>query len=298
VYATIPGDAEVHANHLIALDVNGEVVSSVHIGSEPGSMAISDDHSALWVSLRGSFSIRRVDLTGDEPSPGVQHRLPLGESGELGTAGPMVVLPGKPDSVAVSIHLLDRSPTFDGVVLFDAGVARPKRTPGHTGAACLTGGPEGYLFGFDNGIDSFPFYSIRIGPEGLSQRGRGDMVSGFGEDIVYYNNRVFATSGAVVDVSVPGSPRREGVFAFQGSVIPQQDGTVVMLSSPFSDQGATLRLLDVDTFTQLESVPVGLQDIEVVLSFVQFEPGTYAVVAGGYSWKGDVYVMSKPSFKR
>jgi hypothetical protein len=140
VYATVPDNANQHAGHLVALDVNGAIASSVHVGSEPTSMAISDDYTTLWVGLHRLASIRRIDLTGDEPSPGVEYPLPPGDWGRVAGAGPMVVLPGQPDSVAVSTHEWNSSPSFLGLVLLDNGIPRPARTPGHTGAARLTGG--------------------------------------------------------------------------------------------------------------------------------------------------------------
>jgi hypothetical protein len=134
----------------------------------------------------------------------------------------------------------------------------------------------------------------------LTQTAHVDLVDGFGVDIVYHDNRVFANSGEVVDVSDPTSPRREGMFAFHGSVIPQQDGTVIMLADPaaYARVEATLRLLDLATFTQLKSAPAGMAGANGVTSFVQIGPGRYAALAEDASWQSKVYLLSAPSFER
>lgn len=62
----------------------------------------------------------------------------------------MVLLPGTTSSLAVTLHIDNLSPSLVGVVLLDDGIPRPARLPGHTGASRLTGGPNGYLFGFNN----------------------------------------------------------------------------------------------------------------------------------------------------
>src|SRR5213075_494442 len=101
-------------------------------------------------SLLGSYEIRRVDLASGSPLPGEQFSLPTGQFGDLAFAGPMVVLPGTTGSVGLSLHYPDLSPSYAGTAIVDDGVARPEQTPGHTGAARLTGGPAGWLFGFNN----------------------------------------------------------------------------------------------------------------------------------------------------
>jgi len=72
-YATVAGDAAKYGNSLVVIDAaSASVVSSVSLGSQPWTMALSDDASTLWVSLRGSYEIRRVDLTSGTPVPGPQ----------------------------------------------------------------------------------------------------------------------------------------------------------------------------------------------------------------------------------
>jgi hypothetical protein len=303
-YATIPGNAEKYPNSLIALNAGGEIVSSVEIGAEPESMAISDDHTTLWVGLRGSRSIRRVDLNGSEPTPGVEHQLPPDRGGDVEYAGSIVVLPGKPNSVAVCLYQWMRLPRYNGLVLLDNGIPRFEPDRSYDGGRRLTGGPPGYLYGFDDESTGFGFYSYRISEHGLLRTEYRNLVGGFGMDIVYYDRRVFGGGGEVIDVSHPELPRLLGKFAFYGSVIPQQDGTVVMLSKPpewaFIEAGreATLRLLDIATLTQLKSAPAGLKEPKEVMGFVQIEPGTYAVLAGEDYKQATIYLMSAPSFKR
>jgi hypothetical protein len=244
----------------VVVDQTGTVVASVFIGSQPSTMALSDDASTLWVSLRGSYEIRRVDLGSGSPLPGSQYTLPPGDWGDLGFADPMVVLPNTTGSVAVSLHTTEFSPSYLGTAIVDDGVARPEQLPGHTGASRLTGGPDGWLFGFNNQHTGFEFFAVGVTPTGVNATEHVDLVSGFYTDIVYAAGRVYATSGEVVNVSTPSAPKKAGQFSFSGTaVLPfVSEARLMMLSAGFSEP-ARLRLLDTDTFALVDEADLGVQ---------------------------------------
>ena len=252
-YVTVQAAAPSFANELVVIDpATAVTVDSVFVGSNPSSMAISADHSTLWVGLDGSFEIIEVDLTTPSPTPGPSYPLPPSIQGDLAAAGPMVVLPGTTDSVAVSLHRFNVSPSFAGVAILDAGVPRPILTPGHTGAARLTGGPDGWLFGFNNLHTGYEFWAIEVLADGPAQSEYSDLVDGFQTDITYADGFVFATSGQVVDVSNPAAPWPAGTFPFSGAVLPQPElGRVLMLSPPDFDSATALRVLSPETFTEV-----------------------------------------------
>lgn len=288
VYTAALGGALKYANELVVIDAaTSTVKTSVPIGSEPISLAISDDSSTLWVGLRGSYSIRKVDLTGAAPVPGTATVLPKDSTGRSAHAGPMVVLPGAPASVAVSMHYLGVSPSYAGSVVLDDGVLRPVQLPGHTGASRLTGGPPGFLFGFNEGSSGFQFYSIKVAADGLTKTEFASLVSGYNNDIIYGNNLVFGMNGEVVDVKDPTKPTKAGVLPYKGAILPTTNPNRVLMVTPrdFGDtkKSATLRLLDVTTFTQISWVALPAVEQERIWSLVPAGNNKVAFLGGGYT---------------
>ncbi|MBZ5712471.1 YncE family protein [Nannocystis pusilla] len=297
LYVTVRSDSPMHPNELVVIDpATASIVDSVFVGSDPSTMALSDDHTTLWISLEGSLQIRRVDLTTASPTPGAQHGLPPGDF-DPAVAGPMVVLPGTTDSVAVSLHNYNYSPSFEGVAVLDDGVPRATKTSGHTGASRLTGGPSGWLFGYNNLHTGFGFYAIKVEAGGPTQTEHEGLVSGFYTDIVYADGRVYATSGDVVDVSNPAAPAKSGVFPFAGAVLPRLDqGRVLMLTPPdFDNNVSVLRDLDPVTFTQKQEVPLAALTADYIDDFVAPDDATLAIIAGeGFGEPPVVQIFANP----
>jgi hypothetical protein len=287
LYATVGGSDPMYPNRLVTIDVeSGALVHSVAVGSEPTTLAMSDDASTLWVSLSGAFSLREVVLSDSEPVPGAQIVLPSAEFGDLAAAGPMVVLPGTQRTLAISLHRAGVSPSFAGVIVMDEGTPRAKRTSGHTGASRLAAGPDGYLFGFNNLHTGFGFYSISVAADGVTQTEHSDLVNGFDTDIVYGHGYVYASSGEVVDVSTPDQPRRAGKFPSAGSVVPLPDAKALVLSGASSGATTTggglllLRLMDTVTFTQVDSASLGTAKVSAPRNVLLVPPRSLAFIDG------------------
>lgn len=308
LYAVVTGSAASYANELVVIDAEtAEVEASVLVGSDPDSLAISDDATKLWVGLHGALSLREVDLTVSPPEPGAQYVLPSGEPAiDAVHAGPMVVLPGEPDSVAVSLHYDGLSPSFAGLVIIDSGNPRPNGTPGHTGASRLAAGPPGYLFGFNDLSTGFQFFSIAIDEMGATQTEFRGLIDGFSTDIVYGADHVLATNGQVLDVSSPDTPVRAGTFPFSGLIVAEAASSgPVMLSSAIAGSSSSsssasnllvLRRLNLETFLQDREVPIAGRFANV-RNFVEVRPGLFAFVEFADSFSsesGRVYVVSAP----
>ncbi|EYF06392.1 hypothetical protein [Chondromyces apiculatus] len=248
------------------------------------------------MSLQGSYEVRRVDLSSGFPVPGAHVALPPGYYDDLAFAGPMVVLPGTTGSLAVSLHYEGLSPSYAGTVILDDGVLRPEQTDGHTGASRLTGGPPGWMFGYNDLHTGFGFYALRVTPDGVHATEHEGLISGFYTDIVHANDRVYATSGEVVDVSDPASPSRAGSFAFAGeSVLPlDAPSRLLMLSSDYSEP-PTLRLLDTETFAQVDAIEFDLEHPEVS-RLVSTNGSTLAFIArdGFFDDPSQIVVMPNP----
>jgi len=298
LYATVQGAAAQHPNELVVIDpATGMVLDAVFVGSNPSSLALSDDGSTLWVGLDGSLEIREVDLGTETPTPGDQHALQPGEWGDPAHAGTIVVLPGTTHSVAVSMHTFNLSPSFLGVVVLDDGVPRPMTTPGHTGASRLTLGPDGWLYGFNNLHTGFGFYALAVTENGVTQTEHEGLVDGFDTDIVYAEDgRVYATSGQVVDVSQPAAPAVEGTFNYYGAVLPQpEEGRVLMLSASWDDPVPTLRSLDPATFTQTAEAMLSGVEGEYFYDLTTADGLVLAVIgSSGFGEGPRLYLIANP----
>src|SRR5678815_879615 len=134
VYASVPSNALGRGNTLTQIDPNaGTIGSSVFVGTEPNKLAISDNNQFIYVALDGVGGVRRFDIG----SQTAQLQFSLGVSP---SDGPMLVadldvMPGAPQSVAVSRRFPNLSPGHAGVAIFDNDVQRPTVTNVNVGTA-------------------------------------------------------------------------------------------------------------------------------------------------------------------
>jgi len=63
LFASVPGIAASNGNSIVEIDTTGSpmVMSSVFVGSEPGTLALSGDGSTLFVALQGAAAVRKYD---------------------------------------------------------------------------------------------------------------------------------------------------------------------------------------------------------------------------------------------
>jgi hypothetical protein len=291
LYAVVRGDSKVLASELVVIDAEHAVIeTSVAVGPSPDTLAVSGDATRLWVGLRGvgfnaPGTLREVDLTRWPPEPMLEYPVPgLGYEAEGVFVTGMTVLPGQPDSVAISIKCGTCGP--EELVILDAGVPRPNRatraSPGNPVA-----GPPGYLFAFDNSSTAFEFSTIRVEQDGASQFVNRGLIDGFDTRIYYDDGYVLASSGQVLDVRSPKSPVRSGTFTYAGELVPHvEDSRVVMLSyAKEPDISSTyaamnelvLRRLELSAFRSELERPLAGRYAEV-LDFVEVKPGLFAFI--------------------
>ena len=123
IFASVPSSVGSSGNSLKAIDpMTGLVTSTTFVGSEPNKLTIADDGQSLYVSLDGSFSIRRFDTLTN--TPGLQFVVGQ-DSGFFNRFGvnDFAVAPGNPNVLAVA-----RTPQA-GVAIFDNGVRRTNTGP-------------------------------------------------------------------------------------------------------------------------------------------------------------------------
>lgn len=195
LYASVPSTGGTHGNSVVAIDPGtGSVTKSVFVGSEPEHMAISDDDQFLYVSLRGSSSVRRITLSS----------FVAGIEFSLGStvAEQMLVVPGAPRTVVMSRMYIGSSPKHAGVFVYDDGAVRPLNTPGHTGSNSIAfdGRTASVLYGYNNETTDFGFRSMRIESGGISEASvTGGLISTFYTRIFGGGGRIYGTDGSIID---------------------------------------------------------------------------------------------------
>jgi hypothetical protein len=129
LYASISGESRYHPNSVVSIDTgNGTVAQAVYAGSEPRSLAVSDDCSTLYAALEKSNSVSRVRL----PDFTVDATLPMDSnflhSTDFARARTLAVAPGLPHTVAVAKADMGWSlcaGSSFGLSVFDDTVERP-----------------------------------------------------------------------------------------------------------------------------------------------------------------------------
>jgi hypothetical protein len=127
----------------------------------------------------------------------------------------IVVLPTLTDSIAVSRRNSCCSPRHEGVAVFDNGVMRSVTTPNHTGSNRIEPGSDPtVLYGYNNETTDFGFRRMSINVFGISITSNlQNVIQGFNADIKYKRDRIYATTGTVVD---PVNNLLVGTLAVQG----------------------------------------------------------------------------------
>lgn len=248
LYASIPDGVAGLGGTVAAIDPGtGAITDTVIVGSDPGRLALSDGGSTLWVALDGTGELRRV------------------EAATL-TAGPiysldglyvedMRVAPGHAETVAIALRNDCCSPRHEGVSVYDDGVARPVRTPGHTGSNTIVFAEnDSVLYGYNNETTEFGFRTMAVGPDGVEIVDVTESaIQGFSQWIEYASGRVYATAGDIVDAE-----RGVNVGAF---AVPLGDGAAVLPDPElgrafFLDFDGAIEVYDLNTRQHLGSVPI------------------------------------------
>ena len=163
LYAAVDGSDPLYPNSIVVIDpVQGKVVKSQIVGSDPYLVRTSADGSYLYVGFAGTNSIAQLKMPAlDSPS-----------SWSLGTnnpLGPLVALdlqpaPGAPQTTAVSTGSKGAIPqaperAYGSLTIFDNNVPRPTAIPENAY-------PTFYAFGnLQWGKDSSTLYAADLGDD-------------------------------------------------------------------------------------------------------------------------------------
>lgn len=264
IYASVPSSAGAIGNSITAIDpVLTTVGASVPIGSEPGKLAISGNSQYLYAALDGAASVRRFDLATQ--TAGLQFLLGTGSLGSF-HAEDMAVLPGQPDSVAISRMYVGPSPRHAGVGVYDNGVVRPTTTATHTGSNRIEySATAATLYGYNNESTDFGFRKMAVNASGVTVvSNTPDTIYGFGVDIAYDNGLIYATSGRVINAESGNHVGRFPGVTHPSLVLPDSSATTAYFISG-SGATTTLKAYNLTTF---------LQTGELALTSVSGTPGS------------------------
>lgn len=196
IYATVPGTAGASGNSLTRIDpIAGTIGTSVFVGSDPGKLAISDNRQFIYASLDGEGAVRRFDIATQT----AQLHFSLGNSRDGAMfVEDMEVLPGAPESLAISRMVTERSPHHEAVVVYDNDVRRP--TISNINVAEVNfiefSSSASLLYGFD---DSGPLFRLSVTDSGVSFINQVTGLMNEAGDIEFDGGLLYHTGGRVIN---------------------------------------------------------------------------------------------------
>ncbi len=201
IYVSIPSSNGSNGNSIGVINPNNYTLeNTVFIGSEPSVLAISDDGQFIYSGFSGASIVRRFVISSQ--TSGLQFSLGSDSSTGSFYVQDIEVMPGQANTIAVARRNIGFSPKHEGVAIYDDSVMRSTTTPDHTGSNKIEFTSQNSLIGYNNETSEFGIRRMAINSSGINVVGvTQNVISGFGEDFSYYNNRMYATDGTVVDAT-------------------------------------------------------------------------------------------------
>jgi sugar lactone lactonase YvrE len=241
LYASVPSSGGANANSITRITPEtAAIAQSVLIGGEPNRLAISADGQTLYTNLNGASAIRRFDVPTQTPGLQFSTNTPYPSDIEI--------FPGNPDSIVISTG------NYNGVVIYDNGVARPKTgTGGYTGVLPLEfGATSSTLYGYDSSTSNFALVKFSVDASGATATNVAEsLLTGFNSALKFSNGLLYSGSGRIVD---PETMTLIGTFQVGGNAmaVDAANGRAFYIYSTGSSM--TLSAFDTTTFRPLGSV--------------------------------------------
>lgn len=195
---TTSGSLGPNGNSIIVYDpFNARVDKTIYVGSEPDTMAVSPDGSAIYTVLKGESMIARANLRF-----GTRDLLfgadPYGASRQF-LASDMVVLPD--GGLVASIS------NFGAVAVFDEGRPRPVFDLNESGQFAynpsdmqLTMGDGNILYGKNTFLSTYDLRRYEVTKDGVRQLSAiGNLPVGYDNFVHYSNGLLYAEYGEIID---------------------------------------------------------------------------------------------------
>lgn len=256
IYATVPNVSPdlTYRNRLIVINPYlGTIENSYFVGSDPSSLALSEDGQFLYIGLRGAPSYVKFDLY----SHTIWNTFNVGNGTNISNPAyveQIQTVRNSSGAVVISRRNSCCSPRHEGVAVYDEGVKRSTNTPGHSGSNSITSTEDPtVLWGYNNETTEFGLRKLKIKSSGISVEGIFfGLIDGFSNTIKYFDKRIYSTSGAVIEVR-DSTPSKIGQFN-----VPGNNGRDMVIDTAavfFAIGGSTVQLVRFDkkTFTQVNS---------------------------------------------
>jgi hypothetical protein len=274
IYASIPSANGSNGNSIGVINPNSYVLeNTIFIGSEPTVLAISDNGQYIYSGFSASSTVRRFDVTTQ--TAGLQ--FPLGSGSSTGSyyVEDIEVMPGQPQTIAVSRKNNGFSPRHEGVVIYDDNVMRPTTTPNHTGSNRIEFTSDNALVGYNNETTEFGIRRLSINNNGVSNVSVAQSVlSGFYLDFIYKDSRMYSFDGKVVDIKT--QPYIIGQFPnVNGPVVYDTYYHKVCYASYDYNGNITFKRFNPNTFLLFDTLPIS-QAFGSVKNIISCGDGCYA----------------------
>ncbi|NYF91762.1 hypothetical protein RBB79_19045 [Tunturiibacter empetritectus] len=112
-------------NSIVTIDpLQGTVIASQTLPSQPAGISVTSDGTYIYATLPSTGQIERLILPS--LTPDITFALGEGANGVMNTTAAVTAAPGKPHTVAVSLHTGDTNPesAVGGVAVYDDGISR------------------------------------------------------------------------------------------------------------------------------------------------------------------------------
>lgn len=249
LWASVPGKAGAIGNSVVPIDpATGKIGTPIPVGSEPDTLALSDDGHYLYV-----LDERKAEI-----------QIPLGADPHMGAyiPGDIAVMPGHPDTIAVVRRYGSTgSGAPAGVTLYVDGAKLPKEPeyPASTEIGAITFcGSATTLYGYDSYSSGSSFIRLAVDDSGLSVIDTTrSLLSQYGaRGILCVDGRIYTTNGEVLN---PETKALFGTYANLGFTSPVRPdpaaGRVYFLSVASNEQPRVL-VYDLQTFVRVGSFEV------------------------------------------
>ncbi|RZJ32028.1 MAG: T9SS type A sorting domain-containing protein [Flavobacterium sp.] len=252
IYATIPGASVANANTIAVIaPATAALENTYPIGIDPEVLAISADGQIIYVSLKGSSSVRKFTVATN--TPGAEFSLGSDTTTGMCYAEDIQVMPSNSNTVAIAMRNHNYAPKHEGVAIFDNGVMRQLVTNSQNGANRIAFSASNKLFGLNNESSERKIRIVDIVTTGADEYG-GFSPAQFGKPQSFFlaGGNAFFSNGKVMNVA------SNTIIATINDVdgpATQIDANTVCYASTSSAGATTLR------FYSIDGTPLGSFDV-------------------------------------
>ncbi|MDB5970089.1 MAG: hypothetical protein JWQ90_2539 [Hydrocarboniphaga sp.] len=272
LYLAVGSDAPVGPNSILAFDpVSGAITADIWAGSEPSSVAISDDGQYLYVGFSGSDVVKRYRLPGLllEATYPVNSQLRSSHDGKPAFALQMSAAPGAPLTLGVATISYRTLPPTTQLRVFDG--ASPRTL---TSSPYYTFDSYNVAWSDDSGTLFTSVFGGAVNRLALTtpyaQVSAASQPSGtISADTVYWTaydgSRVYDSLGGVFDAT---TLERIATLPTSGTVTVDRANRQFFVVSLGDSGNAVITAYDLDTLAPRETIDVQREDIENQISIV------------------------------